>query len=99
MADALHEVLSAILRAILREIDLDGPIRIGQTGRSLVCFCDSAGRMLLPINLDDKSGGSHNQEDRCSSSETPRGERIRKVRYCRIEIPAYHQSVIHWPPS
>ena len=99
IADALHEVLSAILGAILWEIDLDGPIRKGQTGRSLVCLYKGTGKSSVLVNLVNWVEGSYNQEDRCSNSENPRGERIRKVRYCRIEIPAYHQSVIHGPPT
>lgn len=79
VADALHEVLSAILRAILREIDLDGPIRKGQTGRSLVCSCSRTGKILVLENLVNWVEGSYNQEDRCSNSENHCHECIRRL--------------------
>jgi hypothetical protein len=92
IADALHEVLSAILRAILREIDLDGPIRIGQTGRGLVCACSHTGKTLVLENLENWVEGSYNQEDRCSNSENPRPSSIHKLHRYRIETPAHHRS-------
>lgn len=92
VADALDEVLSAILRAILREVDLDGPIRIGQAGRGLVCACSRTDKTLVLQNLGNWVEGSYNQEDRCSNSETPRPSSIHKLHRYQNQTPAHHRS-------